>query len=79
MNTLINIFINGNWETSHEDKTDTSPVIIYEIGTHVQILASMYEQYIDDLEERGYDCYFSPEMYMHPQWNGEILFPNKIW
>jgi hypothetical protein len=39
----------------------------------------MYEQYIDDLEERGYDCYFCPEMYMHPQWNGEILFPNKIW
>jgi hypothetical protein len=74
MNILINIFINGDWDISHEDKPDTSPVIVYDKGTHVQILASQYDQYIDDLEERGYDCYLCPEIYSHPQWNNEIIY-----
>ena len=72
MNTLINIFINGTWDTSHEDKTDKSP--IFDKGTHIQILADQYDQYIDDLEEKGYDCYLCLEMYAHPQWNGEIIY-----
>jgi len=74
MNILINIFINGTWDTAHEDKSYLSPVIVYDKGTHVQILASQYDQYIDDLEERGYDCYLCPEMYSHPQWNNEIIY-----
>ena len=74
MNTLINIFINGTWDTSHEDKTDKSPIRIFDKGTHIQILADQYDQYIDDLEEKGYDCYLCPEMYAHPQWNGEIIY-----
>ena len=74
MNVLINIFINGTWDTSHEYKSDTSPVIVYDKGTHVQILASQYDSYINDLEERGYDCYFCPEMYSHPQWDNEIIY-----
>ena len=77
MNTLINIFLNGAWDADHEDHSDKSPVRVYDKGTHVQILESMYDQYIDDLEERGYDCYFCPEMYMHPQWNGEIIYINN--
>jgi hypothetical protein len=76
MNALINIFLNGTWEADHEDQTDKSPVRIFDKGTHVQILASMYDQYIDDLEEKGFDNYFCPEMYSHPQWNGEIIYIN---
>ena len=74
MNILINIFINGTWDTAHEDKSDTSPVIVFDKGTHIQILSSQYDQYIEDLEERGYDCYLCLEMYSHPQWNGEIIY-----
>ena len=74
MNTLINIFINGTWDTSHEDNIGKSPVIIFNKGTHVQILVDQYDQYINDLEERGYDCYLCLEMYSHPQWNGEITY-----
>lgn len=74
INQLVNIFIDGEWDCSHEDKTDNSPVRIFDKGTHVQIKASDYDQYIDDLEERGYDCYLCPEMYAHPQWNGEFIF-----
>jgi hypothetical protein len=74
MNILINIYINGEYNTNHYDNTDTSPVVIEKKGTLVQILASQYNQYIDDLEERGYDSYFCPEMYQNPKWNGEILF-----
>ncbi len=78
MNTLINIFINGTWDTAHEDSTDKSPVRIFDKGTHVQILADQYDQYIDDLEERGYDCYLCLEMYSHPQWNGEIIYIKSL-
>ena len=74
MNILINIFINGTWDTAHEDKSDTSPVIVFDKGTHIQILSSQYDQYIEGLEERGYDCYLCLEMYSHPQWNGEIIY-----
>lgn len=73
-NILVNIFIDGSWDTAHEDKTDKSPVRIFDKGTHVQVLAAQYDQYIDDLEKRGFDCYLCPEMYSHPQWNGEIIF-----
>lgn len=78
MNTLINIFINGTWDTAHEDSTDKSPVRIFDKGTHVQILADQYDQYIDALEEKGYDCYLCLEMYSHPQWNGEILYMKDL-
>ena len=78
MNTLINIFINGTWDTSHEDKTDKSPIRIFDKGTHIQILADQYDQYIDDLEEKGYDCYLCLEMYSHPQWNGEIIYMKDL-
>lgn len=74
MNILIRIFINGHWETNHEDKTDKSPIRIWDKGTEVHILSEQYNQYIDDLEKRGYDCYLCPEMYSHPQWNGEIIY-----
>jgi dienelactone hydrolase len=73
MNTLINIFINGEWDADHKDQTDKSPVVVINKGAHVQILADQYEQYIDDLEEKGYS-YLCPEMYAHPQWNGEICY-----
>ena len=72
MNILINIFINGTWDAEHE--ADISPLRIFDKGTHVQILASQYDQYIDDLEEKGVDCYLCPEMYSNPKWNGEIIF-----
>ena len=78
MSTLINIFINGTWDTAHEDKTDKSPVRIFDKGTHIQILADQYDQYIDDLEEKGYDCYLCLEMYAHPQWNGEIIYMKDL-
>lgn len=73
MNTLINIFINGDWDADHKDQTDKSPVVVFDKGTHVQILADKYDQYIDDLEEKG-QSYLCPEMYANPKWNGEILF-----
>lgn len=74
MNTLINIFLNGDWDARHEDHTGKSPLRIFDEGTRVQILASQYDQYIADLEEKGYDSYLCLEMYSHPQWNGEIIF-----
>jgi hypothetical protein len=78
MNVLVNIFINGDWDTAHEDKTDKSPVTIFDRGTHIQVLAEQYDQYIRDLKERGYDCYLCPEMYSHPRWNGEIIFLKNL-
>jgi hypothetical protein len=74
MNTLINIFLNGTWDADHDDKTNRSPVMVFDKGTHVQILAEQYEQYIDDLEEKGFDNYLCPEFYGHPRWNGEIIY-----
>lgn len=74
INQLVTIFVDGEWDTSHEDKTDKSPVRIFDKGKVYKILASDYDQYIDDLEERGYDCYLCLEMYAHPQWNGEFIF-----
>ena len=71
---LINIFMNGDWDTSHEDRTDKSPIRVFNKGEHVQILKEQYDEYIDALEEKGFDCYLCPEMYAHPQWNGEIIF-----
>lgn len=71
MNTLINIYIDGEWDADHNAPTDKSPVTIFDKGTHVQILADQYEQYIDDLEGRGHS-YFCPEVYAHPKWNGVI-------
>lgn len=76
MNKLITIYINGCWDADHTDATDTSPVRIFEKGTVVQVIASQYDQYIEDLEERGYDCYLCPDMYANPKWNGEIIFIN---
>jgi hypothetical protein len=78
INQLVTIFLNGDWDTSHEDKGDTSPVRIFDKGEVYKILASDYDQYIDDLEERGYDCYLCLEMYAHPQWNGEIIFMKEV-
>lgn len=77
MNQLVTIFIDGDWETSHEDKTDKSPIRIFDKGQVVTILAEQYNQYINDLEDRGFDCYICLEKYSHPQWNGEIIFMCK--
>ena len=75
INQLVTIFLNGDWDTSHEDKGDTSPVRIFDKGKVVQIQAHMYEKFIDDLEDnKGFDSYLCPDMYAHPQWNGEIIF-----
>jgi nucleoid DNA-binding protein len=71
---VINIFLNGEFDTAHEERVGESPVRIYNKGTHVQILEDQFDQYIDGLEESGYESYFCPELYSHPQWNGEIIY-----
>lgn len=74
LNQLVNVFVDGTWDCSHEDKIGKSPVVVYSKGKHVQMLASQYDAFIDNLEEIKYDCYFCPELYSHPQWNGEVIY-----
>jgi hypothetical protein len=74
MNKLVRVFVNGCWDVSHEDKLGDSAVIIYDKGVCYEMLESNYDKFIDGLEEKGFDCYLSPEMYSHPQWNGQIIY-----
>ena len=51
-NHLIDIFIDGDWETNHEDKPGKSPIVIFNKGKHVQILREQYDEYIEALEKK---------------------------
>ena len=75
-NNLIRIYINGDFCTSLEDREDKS-VYIYNKGQEFLIKQSLYDKFIDDLEENGYDCYLCPDLFIHPEWNGIIKFINN--
>ena len=72
---LVTIYLNGVFDTSLEDREDKT-VIIYDKGQVYKIQESRYNKFIDDLELNGFDCYFCPELYSHPEWNGIIKYEN---
>lgn len=70
---MIEVYVNGEFDTSLEDREDKT-VIIYNKGEVYLMDESLFDKFIDDLEIKGYDCYFSPQLYSHPEWNGIIKF-----
>ncbi len=68
---LVEIYVNGDWNTSLEDNNE---VVIYDKGTVYKLDDSLYDSFIDKLEDEGYDCYFCPELFKHPEWNGIIKY-----
>lgn len=71
MNNLIEIYVNGTWDISHEVHAHA---IIYDKGEVWLIEEDQYDQFIDELEETGFDCYLCLAKYKHPDWNGRVLF-----
>ena len=66
---LIEIYVNGDWDASLEND---SKVTIFNRGIVYQLDDSLYDYFIKNLEEKGYDCYFCPQLFRHPDWNGII-------
>lgn len=71
MNNLIEVYVNGNWDADMEINYH---VEIYNKGKVHLIKADMYNDFIDDLEEHGFDNYFCPQLFEHPDWNGIIIY-----
>jgi hypothetical protein len=71
MNNLIEIYVNGSWNADMETNYH---VEIYNKGTVHLMKADLYADFIDDLEEHGFDNYFCPQLFSHPDWNGIIQF-----
>ena len=70
---MITVYLNGDWDASLEVNKS---VTIYEKGQVFKMDKSLFDKFIDDLEEKGFDCYFSPELFRHPEWNGIIEYKN---
>lgn len=66
MNDLVTVLINGDWDTSLEDRDDKS-VIIYDEGIKIKIVKSKLDEFMDSLD---YDCYLILEEFSHIEWNG---------
>jgi hypothetical protein len=75
-NKLVRVFVNGTWESAEETKDGS--VIVYDTGTVHEIKEELYDKFIDDLEETGFDNYLCPDLYSHPNWNGKILYNQNI-
>jgi len=69
---MIDIYVNGDWNTSLEESE--KHVTIFNRGDRYQMNVHMYDEFIDKLEETGYDCYFCPQLFSHPEWNGIIKY-----
>ena len=70
---LIDVYVNGEWDTNLEDNK-TKSVTIYSKGIHYQMDSKLFDNFIDKLENTGYDCYFSPQLFSHPDWDGIIIY-----
>ena len=68
---MLTILVDGEWDTSLEETKD---VLIYEEGTKYIIQNHLYNDFIDSLETKGYDCYFCIENFSHPEWSGIIKY-----
>jgi len=68
---LIDIYVNGEWDTSLELHKE---VVVYNKGMVYQMDQSLYEGFIDQLENWGFDCYLCPQLFSHPEWNGIIKY-----
>ena len=68
---LINVYVNGDWDTSLETQKE---VVIFNRGIIYQMDEKLFDSFIDELEKEGYDCYFCPELFKHPDWNGIIKY-----
>ena len=69
---MINVYVNGNWNTYLDGSIKY--VTIFDKGECYQMDMYLYDKFIDDLEVTGYDCYFCPELFSHPEWNGIIKY-----
>lgn len=68
---VIEVYVNGTWDCSLEE---SKSVTVYDRGTVYKMSEIHYDKFINQLEENGYDCYFSPELFSHPEWNGVIEY-----
>jgi len=68
---LVNVYVNGDWDTSFETQKE---VRIFNRGIVYQIDEKLFDSFIDELEREGYDCYFCPELFRNPDWNGIIKY-----
>jgi len=68
---MIDVYVNGEWDISFKLHKE---VVIYNKGQVFKMDKSLFDKFIDDLENEGYDCYFSPQLFRNPDWNGIIKF-----
>jgi hypothetical protein len=69
----IEVWVDGEWDASIETTKD---VVVYSKGTVFTIQREDYNSFIDCLENKGYDCYFCPALFSHPDWSGNIVLKN---
>jgi len=67
----IEIFVNGVWDASFEERQE---LVIYDKGEVHTIDAEDYEEFIDELEKKGFDCYLCIDMFTNPNWDGGIIW-----
>jgi hypothetical protein len=67
----IQVWVNGDWDCSIDEWRS---VIVFDKGTVHEMKESDYDNFINQLEEDGFDCYFCPQLFSHPEWNGEIEY-----
>jgi len=66
---LLEVYVNGHWDA---DLIGSDHVTIYDKGIVYQLDDSLYDKFIDSLETEGFDCYFCPQLFKNPNWNGII-------
>lgn len=69
---MIDVYVDGNWNTFLD--SSAKHVTVFDKGKHYQMDEGVYGNFIDELEEKGYDCYFCPQLFSHPEWNGIIKY-----
>jgi hypothetical protein len=74
MNNLIEIYVDGSWNA---DFTNFNHIEILEKGKVFLMKLELYDSFIDNLENNGFDNYFCPQLFKHPSWNGVIKYINS--
>ena len=68
---LVDVYVNGNWDASCEIFKE---VRVWVKGSVYQMDSNLFDKFIDNLEETGFDNYFCPQLFKNPDWNGIIIY-----
>lgn len=77
MENLITIFVNGSFLIPGDPNNERKDVVIYEVGTPIQIDENEWEAWVSN-ESDNYENYLCPEMFQHPDWDGTFSFFRNV-